>query len=40
MIKVGGIFEMSLIAIFGTTAYNGSKLYIDELNKSGELGKK
>ncbi|MGF7396475.1 ABC transporter substrate-binding protein [Thermoanaerobacterium thermosaccharolyticum] len=41
-IKVGALYELTGgVATFGTSAYNGAKLYIDEVNKSGGvLGKK
>ncbi|SNX53632.1 ABC transporter substrate-binding protein [Thermoanaerobacterium sp. RBIITD] len=41
-IKVGALFELTGgVATFGTSSYNGAKLYMDEINKSGGvLGKK
>ncbi|TCW39577.1 amino acid/amide ABC transporter substrate-binding protein (HAAT family) [Thermohydrogenium kirishiense] len=41
-IKVGALFELTGgVATFGTSSYNGAKLYIDEINKNGGvLGKK
>ncbi|WHE07752.1 ABC transporter substrate-binding protein [Thermoanaerobacterium thermosaccharolyticum] len=41
-IKVGALFELTgSVATYGTSALNGAKLYIDEVNKNGGvLGKK
>lgn len=40
-IKIGGLFELTGgVATFGTSEYNGTKMYIDEVNKNGGvLGK-